>query len=205
MHTLPPLPYDLKALEPHIDAMTLDIHYHKHHAKYVENLNTALGEYPELQAKSLDELILSQKELPENIRTIVRNNAGGVWNHNFFWQIMSPQFDQQPADNLLEAITNTFGDHAAFQNRFSEQATKLFGSGWTWLLLNPQGELEIITTQNQDTPITGGHHPILGIDVWEHAYYLKYQNRRADYITAWWHVVNWAHVAELYLEAKKNN
>jgi superoxide dismutase, Fe-Mn family len=195
---LPPLPYAKDALEPHIDAMTMEIHHDKHHNAYVTNLNKALEGHPELQSKSLEDLLKSLDSLPEAIRGAVRNNGGGHSNHTFFWQIMGPNAGGAPTGDLANAINAAFGSFDNFKTQFAAAGAGRFGSGWAWLLVNPDGSVSITSTPNQDTPISEGKTPILGIDVWEHAYYLKYQNRRPDYIAAWWNVVNWAEVAKRY-------
>ncbi len=188
--TLPPLPYPTDALEPHLDARTMEIHHGKHHAAYVNNLNKALADFPELAKKSIDELIQDQSTLPDKIRTAVRNNGGGHFNHSLFWQMMKPGGGGQPEGELAKAIDATFGSYPAFKDKFTEAATKVFGSGWAWLALSGK-TLKIESFPNQDAPIAAGLKPILGLDVWEHAYYLKYQNRRPEYIAAWFNVVNW--------------
>ena len=195
---LPALPYAKDALEPHIDAQTMEIHHDKHHAGYVNNLNKALEGHPELQSKSLEELLRSLDSLPEAIRGAVRNNGGGHSNHSMFWQIMSPNGGGAPTGDLANAINAAFGSFDNFKTQFAAAGGSRFGSGWAWLLVNSDGSVSITSTPNQDTPISEGKTPILGIDVWEHAYYLKYQNRRPDYIAAWWNVVNWAEVAKRY-------
>ena len=192
-HTLPPLPYDFAALEPHIDAQTMQIHHGKHHQTYVNNLNAALEKAPELQGKSIDELMRSIDSVPEAIRTAVRNNGGGHWNHSLFWRVMAPKAGGEPSGKVGEAIRSTFGDYAKFREQFTAAAVGRFGSGWAWLV-NDGGKLSITSTPNQDNPLMEGKHAILGLDVWEHAYYLKYQNRRPDYIQAWYNVVNWPEV-----------
>lgn len=197
-YELPPLPYDYSALEPHIDEQTMRIHHDKHHAAYVNNVNKALEGQTALASLSVEELLASLDKVPENIRTVVNNNGGGHANHTLFWQIMSPQGGGEPTGALAQAINSTFGSFAAFKEQFSAAAMNRFGSGWAWLVVDGAGKLSIISTPNQDSPISQGLKPILGLDVWEHAYYLKYQNRRADYIAAWWNVVNWPKVAELY-------
>ena len=191
--TLPPLPYDFGALEPHIDAKTMEIHHGKHHQTYVNNLNAAIEKAPELASKSLDDLIRNVDKAPEAVRTAIRNNGGGHWNHSMFWQIMSPNAGGEPGGNLGNAVRSAFGDFAKFREQFSAAATGRFGSGWAWLV-NNGGKLSITSTPNQDNPLMVGQKAILGLDVWEHAYYLKYQNRRPDYIQAWWNVVNWKEV-----------
>jgi superoxide dismutase, Fe-Mn family len=193
-HTLAPLPYDYAALEPYIDAQTMQLHHDKHHAAYVNNLNGALADYPELQSKSIESLVADLNSVPEAIRSVVRNNGGGHVNHTMFWEIMAPNTGGVPTGELAEAINDTFGDVDTFKQRFVEAGVKQFGSGWVWLVVNPEHKLQIISTPNQDSPITAGSQPILGNDVWEHAYYLKYQNRRPEYLNAWWNVVNWQEV-----------
>ena len=191
--TLPPLPYDFAALEPHIDAKTMEIHHGKHHQTYVNNLNAAIEKAPELASKSLDDLMRNVGTLPEAVRAPIRNNGGGHWNHSMFWQIMAPRSGGEPAGKLGDAIQAAFGDFAKFREQFSGAAVGRFGSGWAWLI-NAGGKLSIMSTPNQDNPLMEGKKAILGLDVWEHAYYLKYQNRRPDYISAWWNVVNWKEV-----------
>ena len=202
-HTLPPLPYDFAALEPHIDAQTMQIHHGKHHQAYITNLNNALNKHPELRDKSLEDLLRGISSIPEDIRTTVRNNGGGHHNHSLFWTIMAPAGKGgggEPSGKLADAINRTFGEFAKFKEQLSSAATTHFGSGWGWLAV-ANGKLEIASRPNQDSPIIDGKIPILGIDVWEHAYYLKYQNRRPDYVTAWWNVVNWEEVARRYAAA----
>ena len=195
--TLPALPYDFAALEPSIDARTMEIHHDKHHAGYVNNLNAALEKAPELQSRSLDDLLQHLDSIPESIRTAVRNNAGGHWNHSMFWEIMSPKGGGEPTGKLADAIKKSFGDFATFQTQFADAAAKRFGSGWAWLVKDGS-KLTITSTPNQDTPVMEKKHPILGVDVWEHAYYLKYQNKRGDYVSAWWKVVNWPEVGRRF-------
>jgi superoxide dismutase, Fe-Mn family len=195
---LPPLPYASNALEPHIDAQTMEIHHGKHHNAYVTNLNKALENHPDLQSKSLEELLTSLDSLPEAIRTAVRNNGGGHANHSLFWELMKPGGSTEPTGDLAAAINAAFGSFDAFKQQFATAGTGRFGSGWAWLVVAPDGSVSITSTPNQDTPVMEGKKPILGLDVWEHAYYLKYQNRRPDYITAWWNVVNWDEVAKHY-------
>jgi len=195
---LPPLPYDYAALEPHIDARTMEIHHTKHHQAYANNLNAALEKAPEFQQKSLDDIIANVSKVPEAVRTAVRNNAGGHWNHSMFWLIMSPKGGGDPSGNLADAIAKSFGDVAKLKEQFNAAAASRFGSGWAWLVAGASGALTIESTPNQDNPAMDGRYPILGLDVWEHAYYLKYQNRRADYIAAWWNVVSWPEVAKRY-------
>jgi Fe-Mn family superoxide dismutase len=192
--SLPALPYDPAALEPHIDALTMQIHHGKHHQAYVNNLNAALEKAPDLQKRSLDELLGNLDAVPEAIRTAVRNNGGGHWNHSFFWKLMAKGAGGEPGGALGTAIAASFGSFASFQERFAAAAMGRFGSGWAWVVKNGSA-LAITSTPNQDTPIMEDRTPILGLDVWEHAYYLKYQNRRADYVAAWWNVVNWDEVA----------
>jgi Fe-Mn family superoxide dismutase len=201
-HSLPPLPYPTDALEPHIDKQTMEIHHGKHHAAYVNNLNAALEKHPELQSKSVEDLVRSINTVPEDIRTAVRNNAGGHINHTMFWQIMGPRAGGEPTGGLADAIKQAFGDSAKFKEQFTAAATGRFGSGWAWLVLDG-GALKIESTPNQDTPLMDGRRPVMGLDVWEHAYYLKYQNRRADYITAWWNVVNWTEVGRRFDELRR--
>jgi Fe-Mn family superoxide dismutase len=192
--TLPALPYAYDALEPHIDARTMEIHHTKHHQAYVNNLNAAIEKAPELQGKSLDDLMRGVNSVPEAVRTAVRNNGGGHWNHSMFWELMGPNKGGEPSGALADAIKQAFGDFSKFKEQFAGAATSRFGSGWAWLI-NDGGKLSITSTPNQDNPLMDGKRAILGLDVWEHAYYLKYQNRRPDYITAWWNVVNWDAVA----------
>lgn len=191
---LPPLPYAYNALSKVIDAETMKLHHDKHHATYVKNLNDALKYYPDLQKRSMEELLRDLERLPENIRTKIRNNGGGHLNHTMFWQIMSPAGGGQPTGALFAEINKTFGSFDAFKKQFNEAGSDRFGSGWVWLVRNGQGQLQIITTPNQDSPVMDGFYPIMGNDVWEHAYYLKYQNRRAEYLNNWWNVVNWTEV-----------
>ncbi len=198
---LSPLPYPADALEPHIDARTMEIHHDKHHATYVNNLNAALKDHPGLQEKSLEELLRGIDGLPESIKTVVQNNGGGVSNHDLFWQILSPDGGGQPGGALAKAIDAKFGSFDDFKSALADAATKRFGSGWAWLVVNGSGELELYSTANQDSPYMKGHVPVLGLDVWEHAYYLNYQNRRPDYIKAFWNVVDWDAVAERYQAA----
>jgi Fe-Mn family superoxide dismutase len=195
--TLPPLPYANDALEPHIDARTMEIHHTKHHQAYVNNLNAAIEKAPELQGKSLDDLMRGINSVPESVRTAVRNNGGGHWNHSMFWELMGPGKGGEPSGKLADAIKSAFGDFAKFKEQFAAAATGRFGSGWAWLL-NDRGKLSITSTPNQDNPLMDGKTAVLGLDVWEHAYYLKYQNRRPDYITAWWNTVNWDAVAKRF-------
>lgn len=200
-HELPALPYDHNALEPHIDEQTMRIHHGKHHATYVNNLNAALEGQSDLATKGLDDLLTSLDRVPENIRTAVRNNGGGHYNHTLFWQILSPNGGGEPGGALAEAINSTFGSFDKFKEEFAAAAAGRFGSGWAWLIVD-NGKLAITSTPNQDNPVMEGKTPILGLDVWEHAYYLKYQNRRPEYIQAFWNVVNWDEVAKRYDAAK---
>jgi superoxide dismutase, Fe-Mn family len=202
-YTLPPLPYAYDALAPHIDARTMEIHHDKHHAAYVNNLNNALKDHPELSAKPVNELIADLSVIPEAIRTPVRNNGGGHSNHTFFWELMGPGKGGTPVGKLGAAIVSTFGSFEDFKSKFEAAGVGRFGSGWAWLIVNKQGGLEIVSTPNQDSPIMDGNKPIIGNDVWEHAYYLNYQNRRPDYLKAWWNVVNWDHAEQNYETALK--
>ncbi|HZE07339.1 MAG TPA: superoxide dismutase [Gemmatimonadaceae bacterium] len=195
--TLPALPYDFAALEPHIDAKTMEIHHGKHHQAYVNNLNAAIEKAPELAKKSLDDLIRNIASVPESVRTAVRNNGGGHWNHSMFWQIMAPKAGGEPGGKIGAAIKSAFGDFAKFREQFNAAGAGRFGSGWAWLI-STQGKLSISSTPNQDNPLMDGQKPIMGLDVWEHAYYLKYQNRRPDYMNAWWNVVNWKEVEKRF-------
>ena len=195
--TLPNLPYAFDALEPHIDAQTMQIHHGKHHQAYVNNLNAAIEKAPELQGKSLDELMRGIATVPESVRTAVRNNGGGHWNHSLFWQLMGPGKGGEPTGKLADAIKSAFGDFTKFKEQFAAAGTGRFGSGWAWLV-NDGGKVSITSTPNQDNPLMEGKNAILGLDVWEHAYYLKYQNKRPDYIAAWWNVVNWDEVAKRF-------
>ena len=195
--TLPPLPYDFSALEPHIDAKTMEIHHGKHHQTYVNNLNAAIEKAPELASKSIDDLMRNVSTLPEAVRTPIRNNGGGHWNHSMFWQIMAPKAGGEPGGALGAAIKSAFGDFAKFREQFSAAGVGRFGSGWAWLI-NTGGKLSIASTPNQDNPLMEGQKAVMGLDVWEHAYYLKYQNRRPDYINAWWNVVNWKEVEKRF-------
>ena len=192
-HSLPPLPYDFAALEPHIDTQTMQIHHGKHHAAYVNNLNAALEKHPALASKSVEDLIAGLNAVPEEIRTAVRNNGGGHVNHTMFWQIMGPGKGGAPTGAIADAITGAFGTFDSFKEQMNKAGVGRFGSGWAWLV-SSGGKLAIESTANQDSPLMDGKKAILGIDVWEHAYYLKYQNRRPDYLGAWWNVVNWDEV-----------
>jgi Fe-Mn family superoxide dismutase len=198
---LPQLPYAYDALEPHIDKETMNIHHSKHHNTYVTNLNNALAGNEELLSKSVEEVIANLDSVPEAARTAVRNNGGGHANHTLFWQILSPNGGGEPTGDLLDAINAKFGNLESLKEEFAKAATTRFGSGWAWLAVN-NGELEVTSTPNQDSPLMEGKTPILGLDVWEHAYYLKFQNRRPDYINTFWNVVNWDEVAKRYAEAK---
>lgn len=200
--SLPPLPYAFDSLEPYIDAKTMEIHHDKHQGAYVTNLNKALEGHPDLQSKSLDDLLKNLDAVPDNIRTAVRNNAGGDWNHTLFWDLMKKGGGGEPKGDLAAAIKSSFGSLDGFKEKFKAAGTGRFGSGWAWLIVK-DGKLVVDSTPNQDTPYLLGGKPVLGLDVWEHAYYLKYQNRRPDYIDAWWNVVNWDKAAELYDAAKK--
>lgn len=199
---LPKLPYAYNALEPHIDEQTMTIHHTKHHQGYVTKANAALEGHPAIASKSVEELMAMIDQVPEAIRTAVRNNGGGHANHSLFWEIMAPNGGGEPTGELASAINSTFGSFDNFKEQFQSAATGRFGSGWAWLVVDKSGTLAITSTPNQDSPISQGLTPILGIDVWEHAYYLKYQNLRASYIDAWWNVVNWPKVAELYASAR---
>jgi Fe-Mn family superoxide dismutase len=201
-YNVPALPYAFDALEPHIDARTMEIHHDKHHAAYVNNLNNALKDHPELAAKPVNELIADLSSVPEAIRTAVRNNGGGHSNHTFFWEIMGPGKGGAPVGTLAEAITKTFGSFDEFKGKFEAAGVGRFGSGFVWLIVNKQGALEIVSTPNQDSPIMDGNKPVLANDVWEHAYYLHYQNRRPDYLKAWWNVVNWDHAEQNFRTAQ---
>ena len=201
-HELPALPYAHNALEPHIDARTMEIHHGKHHQAYVNNLNAALEGHADLQSKSVEDLLKDLSAIPENIRMAVRNNGGGQANHSLFWPCMSADGGGEPSGDLGAAITSTFGSFDSFKDQFAKAGATRFGSGWAWLSVNSSGGLAVTSTPNQDNPVSDGLTPILGLDVWEHAYYLNYQNRRPDYIAAWWNVVNWDQVAANYAAAK---
>lgn len=194
MFKLPPLPYAYDELEPHIDARTMEIHYTKHHQSYTDKLNEALQKYPDWAEKSIEEVLSHLKEIPEDIYTAVRNNGGGYYNHCLFWSIMSPNGGGRPTGSIADAIHKTFGTFEGFQEIFNDAAKTRFGSGWAWLVKDKDGKLSVMSTANQDCPLSEGYAPILGLDVWEHAYYLHYQNRRPDYISEWWNVVNWDEV-----------
>ena len=199
MYSLPELPYPYNSLEPHIDALTMEIHHTKHHQAYIDNLNKALADYPELQEKELHELLMNLEDIPEVIRTAVRNNGGGHLNHSMFWILMSPVGGGDPVGKIARAIHRFFNSFEEFKAQFIAAAKSNFGSGWTWLCVNKEGGLVIVSTANQDNPISQDLFPVLGLDVWEHAYYLHYQNKRADYIDAWWNLVNWEQVEENYI------
>jgi len=200
--TLPPLPYAYDALAPYIDSNTMTFHHDKHHAGYVKNLNGAISKHPELQDQPVEMLLRNLDSLPEDIRSTVRNNGGGHANHTMFWQIMTPDGQGQPTGSLALAINDAFGDFETFKKQFNTAGKKRFGSGWAWLVLTQDGTLEVTSTANQDSPFLKGSYPIMGNDVWEHAYYLNYQNRRSDYLTAWWNLVNWEAVNERFEQAK---
>lgn len=201
--TLPPLPYDYNALEKAIDEETMHLHHDKHHAAYVNNLNAALEKHPELANKTLVDLLKNLNQVPEDIRTAVRNNGGGDYNHSLFWLMMGPNGGGQPSGELANAINQAFGSLDNFKSQFKQAAVSRFGSGWAWLVVNPDGSLAVESTPNQDNPImTSGKHGILGVDVWEHAYYLRYQNRRPEYVDKWWEVVNWPQIEQYYQKAK---
>ncbi|OGC52216.1 superoxide dismutase [candidate division WWE3 bacterium RBG_16_37_10] len=191
---LPKLQYAYDALEPHIDAMTMEIHHSKHHAAYINNLNKALEPYMDLQTKELEELVKELNSLPESIRTAVQNNGGGHYNHTFFWKLLTPNSSKSPEGPLADALNKEFGNFENFKMEFNKAAMGRFGSGWAWLIMDSNKNLSVVSTPNQDNPLMGGFVPVLGLDVWEHAYYLKYQNRRADYVNAFWEVVNWIQV-----------
>ncbi len=208
-YELPPLPYDYNALEPYIDTQTMHLHHDKHHQTYVTNLNNALqgldAQYSHLTSLSVDDLMRRINEVPETIRTTVRNNGGGHSNHSMFWQIMGPNGGGQPSGNLAHAIEQTFGSFDQFKAAFTDAGAKRFGSGWAWLVLDRNGKLQVISTANQDSPLMEGLYPVMGNDVWEHAYYLKYQNRRPEYLNAWWNVVNWDAVGKRYEQARRGS
>ncbi|MBD1858358.1 superoxide dismutase [Leptolyngbya sp. FACHB-1624] len=191
---LKPLPYAYDALEPYIDATTMQLHHDKHHAAYVNNLNAAIEKHSDLQSMSVEDLVTHLDRVPEDVRTTVRNNAGGHVNHTMFWEIMGANGSGAPTGAISEAINNSFSSFDAFKQQFNDAGTKRFGSGWVWLVRSQQGDLQILSTPNQDSPLIDGHTPIMGNDVWEHAYYLKYQNRRPEYLNAWWNVLNWEEI-----------
>jgi Fe-Mn family superoxide dismutase len=197
-YELPPLPYPFDALEPHIDAKTMEIHHDKHHQTYITNANNALKDHPDLAAKPVEELIANLSAVPEGIRGVVRNNAGGHANHSFFWKILGPNAGGKPSGKLANEIDSTFGGFEQFKEKLQAAGANRFGSGWAWLVVNKAGKLDIVSTPNQDSPIMDGLKPVLGVDVWEHAYYLKYQNRRPDYLKAVWSVINWEAVGKNY-------
>lgn len=198
MVKLPELPYAYDALEPYVDTETMKIHHTKHHQGYINKFNAALANYPELQQKNITELLESLDSLPEDVQSAVRNNGGGYYNHALFWKMMTPTSSQAPAGTLIDAINEKFGSFDLFKEQFSKAALTVFGSGWAWLAIDVDNNLSIMTTSQQDSTLLNGRQPILGLDVWEHAYYIKYQNKRPDYIAAWWNVVNWEFVQELY-------
>ncbi|HEX8997633.1 MAG TPA: superoxide dismutase [Ktedonobacterales bacterium] len=198
---LPPLPYDYSALEPHIDAQTMQLHHDKHHQAYVTNLNNALQGLSQFETMSVEDILRHINEVPENVRTAVRNNGGGHANHSMFWQIMKPGGGGEPTGALGDAIKSAFGSFDQFKTTFNDNGAKRFGSGWTWLVVDQVGKLQALSTANQDSPFMDGQFPVMGNDVWEHAYYLKYQNRRPDYLSAWWNVVNWDEVAKRFQQA----
>ena len=202
-YTLPSLPYPYNALEPHIDAKTMEIHHTKHHQAYINNVNTALEGHPDLASKSVEALVSDLAAVPENIRTAVRNNGGGHANHSAFWTMMAPNGGGEPTGEIGQAINSTFGSYASFKEQFTKAATTRFGSGWAWLSYDKKaGKIIVESTANQDSPLSDGRTPLLGLDVWEHAYYLHYQNRRPDYIGAFYNVINWNNVAERLAKAK---
>ncbi len=201
-YEVPPLPYDYAALEPHIDAETMKLHHDKHHQAYVNNLNAAIEKHPDLAKHAAEDLLRNLNNIPEDIRTAVRNNGGGHVNHTMFWSIMKPGGGGEPTGKIAEQIKKDFGDFATFKTEFNQTTAKQFGSGWGWLIWNG-GKLAIITSANQDSPLSQGKYPILGNDVWEHAYYLKYQNRRPDYLAAWWNTVNWDEINKRFEHAQK--
>jgi len=199
-YVVPPLPYAFDALEPHIDARTMEIHHDKHHAAYVTNLNKAVAEFPEVAKKPVEDLLKDLNAVPEKIRTAVRNQGGGHYNHSLFWQMMKKGGGGEPKGDLAKAIEKSFGGYSGFKEKFAEAATKTFGSGWAWLVMDGR-DVKIESAPNQDTPLSQGKHPLLGVDVWEHAYYLKYQNRRPEYIAAWFNVINWDFISERFSKA----
>jgi Fe-Mn family superoxide dismutase len=201
MHTLPKLTFAYDALEPHVDARTMEIHYTKHHQTYVDKLNAALEKYPELQALTVEELLQDMSKVPAEIKTAVQNHGGGHANHSLFWSILTPDSSGKPSGELADALSKTFGEFTKFTEKFNAAATNRFGSGWAWLVVKKDKSLAVISTANQDSPIMDGHVPVLGLDVWEHAYYLKYQNRRPEYIAAFWNVIKWQEVEKRFTEA----
>lgn len=192
------LPYSYDALEPHIDARTMEIHHSRHHNTYVTKLNEAMESFPDLHGKSLDQLLAELDQLPEGLKTAVRNHGGGTWNHNLFWETMSPLGGGEAKGKIKDLVEQKFGNFLSLKEKLSSAAVSQFGSGWGWLVLAKSGDLEVVSTPNQDNPLSDGHLPLLAVDVWEHAYYLKYQNKRPDYVEAWWNLVNWDAVEELY-------
>ena len=204
-HELPALPYDYNALDPHLDEMTMRIHHDKHHAAYVTNLNKALESASDVQGMRVADLLMSLSKVPESVRQAVINNGGGHYNHSMFWTIMGPNGGGEPSGALANAIKAAFGDFAAFKEKLNNAGMTRFGSGWAWLVMDKDSKLSVMSTANQDCPLSSGLKPIMGVDVWEHAYYLKYQNRRADYLAAWWNVVNWSEVAARYQKAMEGN
>ena len=200
-HEVPPLPYAYNALEPHIDEQTMHLHHDKHHQAYVTNLNAAIEKHPELANKSAEDLIRDLNSVPDDVRGAVRNNGGGHVNHSMFWAIMGPNGGGEPKGEIADGIKQAFGDFETFKKQFNEAGTKQFGSGWAWLV-SDGGTLKVVSTPNQDNPLSQGQFPILGNDVWEHAYYLKYQNKRADYLQAWWNTVNWDEVNKRFAQSK---
>jgi Fe-Mn family superoxide dismutase len=201
-HEVPPLPYAYNALEPFIDEKTMQLHHDMHHGAYVKNLNAALEKHSALQSKSVEDLVRDLNAIPEDIRAAVRNNAGGHINHTMFWKIMKPKGGGDPTGDIAQALTRAFGPFKDFQKKFNEAGVKQFGSGWVWVVASPKGELQVVTTPNQDNPISQGLQPVFGNDVWEHAYYLKYNNRRPEYLEAWWNVVNWDEINRRYAALK---
>ena len=199
---LPSLPYDYGALEPHIDTQTMQIHHDKHHAAYVTNLNKELESAPGLSGKAIGDILADLNAVPENVRQAVINNGGGHYNHTMFWEIMGPNGGGAPKGELAKAIDAAFGSYEGFREKMNNAGLTRFGSGWAWLVVDKAGKLQVLSTANQDCPVSNGHKPVMGIDVWEHAYYLKYQNRRGDYLSAWWNVVNWDEVAARYAKQK---
>lgn len=200
MYTLPKLPYAFNALEPHIDATTMEIHYSKHHQTYVDKLNEALAKHPEFVEKPLEELLKTLADVPEDIRGAVRNHGGGHLNHTLFWENLKPSTGEKPTGSMIDVIQQQFGEFAVFMEQFTKEALGRFGSGWAWLVIDENKKLSIMSTANQNNPLSEGKTPLLGLDVWEHAYYLKYQNRRSEYVTAWWNLVNWDVVGKRYLK-----
>jgi superoxide dismutase, Fe-Mn family len=201
-YELPPLPYDYNALEPHIDAQTMQLHHDKHHQAYVTNLNNALQGLSQFDNMPIEQLVRNINQVPENVRTAVRNNGGGHANHSMFWQIMKPNGGGEPTGAIASAISSTFGSFDTFKQQFNDAGVKRFGSGWAWLVMDQNGNLSVTSTANQDSPSMDGLYPIMGNDVWEHAYYLKYQNRRPDYLAAWWNVVNWDEINKRFAQAR---